>query len=255
MTHKMIRITIFVLGIMLFPLDEILADTGLELLATLPVASQAYEVTTLGQWAFVATGTEGIKAVDIGQPENPVLSGEKRNLGTVGFVLARSQDEVYVLARNITREETTYSQALVILSWQSDPLGQFSERSFTPLPQGLRGETLDLKYSKLNVTSRRVEQGDGRSIQIDVSLPDQPQIEDTEILRYPALDSIRMNSLLIFYVGGDKGYVTARLPGFPNYDFSNPDSGSILQATPIESNGNGDRTLFYHRWSGRISPN
>ena len=140
------------------------------------------------------------------------------------FVLARSQDEIYVLVRNIIREKIAYDQALAILSWQPYPSGQFSERSFTPLPYGQRGETLDLKYPKLNVTTRRVEQGDGRSIQVDVSSPDQPIIEDTEILRYPALDSIRMDTLLIFYVGGDKGYVTARLPGYPNYDFSNPDS-------------------------------
>jgi len=195
-----------------------LCSENIELLATLPVAAQGYEVTAWGTWAFVAAGPEGVLAVDLYWPGRPVRRGVQSDIGTAVDVLVRSLDEIYVLCRNVP---PTGDPGLFIYRWNG-VAGRFEQRSFAALPSGQQAETLDLQHPKLNVTTRSLQGTSGLLIPVDVADPDHPDVGAGLNLRHPPLDSMKDN-LLAYAAGGDKGFFVERLPGFPVPNWSNPD--------------------------------
>lgn len=211
----------------LLPFSLLAAPAGSEdsitLLGTLKTGDTAFELASHGGWAFVAAGSKGIKAIDITDSSTPALRAAQSGIGTVGFIEVRSLEEIYALVRDLTRQEVFYNQALLVYRLIFDGDWNFVERGFTPLPSGMRGETLDLQHPKLNVTCSLPEQGQGRMIAMDVSNPDAPRIEMTYNLNHLSLDSVRMGPLLIYYAAGDTGYATQRLPGLYIPPYSNPD--------------------------------
>ncbi len=199
------------------------AEGSIVQLGTLQTGGAAYELATHGAWAFVAGGGQGLKAVDLTDSSSPALRATQSGIGTVGYIEVRSLEEIYVLVRDITRQEVVHDQALLVYRLLDDGAWKFAERSLTPLPSGMRGETLDLQHPKLNVTCSLPEQGQGRMIALDVSNPDSPRLESTYNLNHLARDSVRMGPLIIYYAAGDTGYATQRLPGLYIPPYSNPD--------------------------------
>ncbi len=212
-----------VLLLLFFAPISVRAEGSIAQLGTLKTGGAAYELAASGGWAFVAAGTQGLKAVDLADSSSPALRATQSGIGTVGYIEARSLDEIYVLVRDTTRQEVLYDQALFVLRLIYDGEWKFTERSFTPLPSGMRGETLDLQHPKLNVTCSLAGQGQGRMVVLNVSNPDSPQLESTYNLNHLALDSVRMGPLIVYYAAGDTGYATQRLPGLYIPPYSNPD--------------------------------
>lgn len=186
-------------------------DIGL--LATLQVAGEGWEVDLYQDWAFVAAGAEGLKAVDLRHPRYPVVEGTLSNVGTAVYVVARSLDEIYVLAWDVPRAgEDLYSQGIFVLRWDASSL-RFEERGFVPVDSpGQQGKALDLQYPTLYLAAYP------RLYPVDVSVPTRPVVGPFWDLPFSAASDIVRSDrwAFMFYVAAsDKGlgiYETLHAP-------------------------------------------
>jgi len=174
-------------------------DIGL--LATLQVAGEGWEVDLYQDWAFVAAGAEGLKAVDLRHPRYPVVEGTLSNVGTAVYVVARSLDEIYVLAWDVPRGgDVLHSQGVFVLRWDASSL-RFEERGFVPVDSpGQQGKTLDLQYPMLYLAAYP------RLYPIDVSVPTGPVVGPFWDLPFSASDIVRSDRwAFMFYVAAGSG--------------------------------------------------
>ncbi len=196
--------------------QDLIVTDNIGLLATLQVAGegneQVYELAVYEDWAFVAAGVEGIKAVDLRHPRAPVVEGALSDIGTAVYVVVRTLNEIYVLSKDITRPGgATHEQGLFILRWNPYSL-LFDERGFAALEDSDgAGETLDLQYPMLYLAAFP------KLFPIDVSVPDRPTVGPFWDLPFSANDIVRSDrwSFMFYVAAGAKGlgiYETLHAP-------------------------------------------
>jgi len=193
------------------PAQDFNLSDNIELLATLQVAGEGYELALLDDWAFVAAGDEGFKVVDLRRPREPIVRGALSDVGRAVYVTVRALDEIYLLSQLVPRPGGGfYNQGVFVLRW-NPALQRLNQRGFvaledSSLPPTLESQTLDLHYPTLIVTA--TGSTIGKLIPVNIAVPDEPEMQSQSIqnLPFPALDSTISDrwSFLFYVAAGEK---------------------------------------------------
>jgi hypothetical protein len=195
----------------------------------LQVAGMGVELAVSGQMAFAAAGAEGLYAVDVSTPEQPVVAAVQSGIGTVVDVETRGREEIYALVRDYPAEGEAS-----LLVFRLTPDNHFVQRSFLFLSGNLRAESLYLLYPSLDIALANPEGTTGKMLPVDITNPDSPAptYGQGHNLRYSPRQAVRHpldgfydthEEYLVYYAAGTAGFSVERLSLIWWPDYLNPD--------------------------------